>query len=94
MTNKTIERLKTEGHDERVVRREFESHYKSFNCLDRKNNGDYNDWNLELAWRCWSVSWACAELHCTKKAKKVVVDSEYAGFIHAPYCPCDECAKL
>jgi hypothetical protein len=75
---------------ERVVRREFEKRYKDYNLLDRKENGEYEDWNLELTWRCWSTAWACAEVY---RAKKAVDDLQYAGFVHAPDCPCDECAE-
>jgi len=78
--------------NERLVRREFERLYKDFNTLERKESGEYADFNLELTWNCWATAWACAEVHLAKLLKKAVTDSQYQGFVHAPDCPCDECA--
>jgi hypothetical protein len=38
-------------------RASFEKHYGEINELTKRPSGEYVDWNLELTWKCWELSW-------------------------------------
>jgi hypothetical protein len=62
----------------------FEMHYKDFNLLGRKDNGDYNDYNLELTWKCWLTAWDASQATIEEQAETIKKLTDVLKFYAEP----------
>jgi len=48
----------------------FEKLYGRYNDLSKNEDGEYQDWNLELTWKCWKTAWETAKMNSNSREDK------------------------
>ena len=62
-------------------RKSFDKEYGLINQLARKSTGEYEEWNLELTWKCWEKAWQTCRA-VVERVNGERTDKTYTDFMH------------